>query len=565
MGPVAQRQSSTYRHRFDLGRGSFTHPSPVAHRVILGGGDFAVSKFNRVAARPSHTSPVVSVGHGTTYEGGKGFVRDLKSELFLLAVTNMVGEDTFYESAEARDDRFTGLVHAVAVEDVYWLGRFIPWLRAEANLRSAALVAAAEAVKARLDAGLAGGNRALIDAACRRADEPGELLAYWTAHHGRAVPKPVKRGLADAVGRLYDERSLLKYDTDSKGYRFADVIDLVHPSPAADKPWQGELFAHALDRRHRRDKPIPDRLRVLRAREALMALPVAQRRGVLLSGDGPDRLRAAGMTWEALAGWLQGPLDAVAWEAIVPSMGYMALLRNLRNFDEAGVVDAVAARVAAKLADPAEVAASRQLPFRFLSAYRAAPSLRWSWALEQAVGHALDRVPTLRGRTLILVDTSGSMNRGFSRDGTLQRWDAAALFGIALARRAQHADVVSFSNDVKPFALKRGESVLRALDRWKSGGWFLNGGTNTAESLRKSFDRHDRVVIVTDEQAAYNMRGVTDSVPGTVPVYTWNLAGYRVGHTPSGVANRHTFGGLNDRAFTMIPLLEAGSSASWPF
>ena len=422
-------------------------------------------KFNTVAARPSGGSPITSTGTAATYESGAGFTRDAKSELFLLAVTNMVGEDTFYESAGDRDTRFTELIHAVAVRDPHWLARFIPWLRTEANLRSASLVAAAEAVKARLDAGLAGSNRTLIDAACRRADEPGELLAYWTGRHGRALPKPVKRGLADAVPRLYNERSLLKYDTDSKGYRFGDVIDLVHPSPAPDSPWQGELFAHALDRRHQRDNPIPDRLKVLRARAELAALPLDRRRGVVLSEDGQVRLRAAGVTWEALAGWLQGPLDKAAWEAVIPSMGYMACLRNLRNFDEAGVGDEVAAQVAAKLADPEEAAAARQLPFRFLSAYRAAPSLRWSWALERAVGLSLRGVPKLSGRTLILVDTSGSMNAGFSRDGTLMRWDAAALFGIALAARAKHADVVSFAHEAKPFPLKRGESVLSALTR----------------------------------------------------------------------------------------------------
>lgn len=524
-----------------------------------------MARFNTSAARPSPTSPIATNGRAATGEGAAGYLRDAKSELFLLAVTNMVGENTFYESAAVRDSRFVELVHTVAVKDVDWLGRFIPWLRTEANLRTASLVAAAEAVMARLASGISGDNRGLIDAACRRSDEPGELLAYWTSRYGRALPKPVKRGLADAVARLYSERSLLKYDTDSKGYRFADVIDLVHPSPADDKPWQGELFVHALDRRHERGNPIPERLKVLRARAELAALAVEQRRGVLLAEDGPERLQAAGMTWEALAGWLQGPLDAAAWEAIIPSMGYMALLRNLRNFDQGGVGDAIAATIAARLADPAEVAKSRQLPFRFLSAYRAAPSLRWAWALEQALGHSLGNLPKLNGSTLILVDTSGSMNAAFSRDGTLMRWDAAALFGIALAARAERTDLVSFSNGTKPFSLKRGESVLAALTRWKEGGWFLNGGTNTAACLRASYAKHDRVVIVTDEQAAYDRVGVTASVPEQVPVYTWNLAGYRVGHAPSGAANRHAFGGLNDQAFAMIPLLEAGHGVTWPF
>jgi len=54
-------------------------------------------------------------------------------------------------------------------------------------------------------------------------------------------------------------------------------------------------------------------------------------------------------------------------------------------------------------------------------------------------------------------------------------------------------------------------------------------------------------------------------VPSHVPVYTWNLAGYRMGHGPSGTGQRHTFGGLSDAAFQLIPLLEAGRSADWPW
>jgi hypothetical protein len=73
------------------------------------------------------------------------------------------------------------------------------------------------------------------------------------------------------------------------------------------------------------------------------------------------------------------------------------------------------------------------------------------------------------------------------------------------------------------------------------------------------------VVILTDEQAFFDPRGTVDTAaPATVPMYTWNLAGYRRGHTPT-TRNRLTFGGLTDAAFRMIPLIEAGRNASWPF
>ncbi|MER7443806.1 TROVE domain-containing protein [Micromonospora avicenniae] len=493
-----------------------------------------------------------------TAEGAPGFAREPRAELFLLGVSNMVGEDTFYEDAAGRDARFRELIAAVAVSDPDWFARFVPWLRTGAMLRSAAVVAALEGARAQVAAGVPG-SRAIVDAALQRADEPGEALAYWLGRYGRALPKPVKRGIADAVARLYHERSLLKYDSESSAVRFGDVIDLTHP--AAKDERQGDLFRHALDRRHKRDNPPPASLTTLAARAELMGIPVEQRRAVI----DPAVLGAAGMTWEALAGWRQAAMDAAAWEAIIPSMGYLALLRNLRNFDQAGVSDAVAETVAQKLADPGEVARSRVLPMRFLSAYNAAPSLRWAYPLEKALQHALVNVPALDGRTLILIDTSGSMTSSFSKDGTLRCWDAATVFGLALAARAQDATVVSFSNASRVFPAVVGESVLAAVRRFKDGGYFYGGGTETEKAVRGHYDRHDRVVILTDEQAHWHgSEDVAAAVPAQVPVYTWNLAGYRVGHTPV-VGNRHTFGGLSDAAFAMVPLIEAGSHDQWPF
>ncbi|MER7280478.1 TROVE domain-containing protein [Dactylosporangium sp. NPDC000244] len=538
-------------------------------------------KFNVKDTRAaSGAGPIVTEQRpsGVTHEGGAGYARDAKSELFLLAVTNMVGEATFYESVSGRDSRYVELVHQVAVEDPAWTARFLAWLRGDGNMRTASLVGAAEYVRSRLT--LDGGDQALTDAAknravitsvLQRADEPGEMVAYWTSRYGRALPKPVKRGIADAIGRLYTERNLLKYDTASKGFRFGDVLDLVHPTPVA--PWQGDLFKVALDWRHGRDDvTLPGSLPMLIANLQLR-LDAAADPSVLLN---PQRLAEAGWTWENALSLAGGKVDkAKLWESLIPSLGYMAGLRNLRNIDEAGVPDEAVQGLIAKLADPAEVAKSRQLPMRFLSAYRAAPSLRWAYPLEQALGHCLGNIPQLPGRTLVLIDTSSSMNEAFSKDGTLMRWDAAVIFGVALAQRCSAADVVSFSSmqrywgdpagaNTKVFDLHRGESLLRSIERWKSGGFFLGGGTDTAGALRKHYSGHDRVVIVTDEQAGANGAEVSASMPADRPLYTWNLAGYARGHAPSG-RNRWAFGGLTDAGFKMIPLIESGHDGDWPF
>lgn len=520
-----------------------------------------MAKFNTRTTRTAVSSPVKTetVPSGQTFEGAPGFARETKSELFLLAVANMVGENTFYESAGDRDQRFTGLVVAAANEDPGWTVGFLKWLRAEGNMRSASLVAAAELVRAKPE-GMR--PRVVVDSVLQRADEPSEILAYWLGKYGKPIPIALKRGIADAVVRLYTERSLLKYDSPDRAIRFGDVVDLTQPAyhrPEVRGTWRYDLFGHALDRRHNRDKPIPERLGMLRARAELMALPVSERRAVL--GDA-ERLRAAGMTWEALAGWLQGPMDATAWEAVIPSMGIFALARNLRNFDQVGVSDEVATIVAGKLADREAITRSRMFPFRFLAAHKAAPSLRWAWPLEQALNHSLVNVPVLSGRTLILVDRSGSMFGAISEKSGLNRADSAAIFGTALAMRAASADLVEFGTHHRPVSVGRGESLLKVLERFGN-----LGGTNTAEAVRAHYRGHDRVVIVTDEQAwgGYYGADPTSQVPANIPVYTWNLAGYRHGHGSSGTGNRHVFGGLSDAAFRLIPLLEAGQSAAWPW
>jgi hypothetical protein len=551
-----------------------------------------MSRFNTRTARPSGISPVTTTGQtATTHEGSAGFLRDTKSELFLLSVANLVGQDSFYETGGQRDDRYTQLVRQLAVSDPAWTAGLLGWLRGDGNMRTASLVGAAEFVRARLDATKGGSgmggvlalsqqdegwNRKVIDSVLQRPDEPGELLAYWTSRYGRNLPKPVKRGIADAIQRLYTERALLKYDTDSKGYRFGDVLELVHAAPATDRRWQGDLFKHAIDRRHGRDTDIPARLSTLMARERLMATPVDQRRAVLRNH--PELLNDAGMTWEAVAGWLQGPMDAQAWEAIIPSMGIMALCRNLRNFDEAGVSDEVAEQVAAKISDPEQVARSRMFPFRFWAAYKHAPSLRWAHPLEKALSASLSNVPALDGRTLILVDRSPSMFPGYAfstankSDITLA--EQAAVFGAALALRAANPTLVEFGMRSNPVPVPKGGSVLRLVEQFK-----MIDGTDIPSAVKAHYQGHDRVVIVTDEQTrpgwlpsnAWGHPGsmretqIDDLIPRHVPVYMWNMAGYKAGAMASGSGNRHTLGGLTDSAFRLIPLLDAGRNASWPW
>jgi hypothetical protein len=246
----------------------------------------------------------------------------------------------------------------------------------------------------------------------------------------------------------------------------------------------------------------------------------------------------------------------------------MALLRNLRNFDEAGMSDEAAAAVAARLADPGQVARSRQFPFRFLSAYEAAPSLRWGHALDQALQASLSNLPALPGRSLILVDTSASMtHRTISAKSKVTPAKAAAVFGVALGAKGEQVDVVGFADGTFRHDIARGASVIREVDRFLGRIGEVGHGTDITGSLQRAYRGHDRVFVISDMQTigGHWGQGVSEAVPRHVPIYGFNLGGYQMAAYATGKADRHEFGGLTDATFRMVPLLEAGRNADWPF
>lgn len=572
-----------------------------------------MSRFNTTGhqAKPAvatAASPLSTVSHSVpdtrTFEGGAGWVKDAQTDLFLPASASFNdGKDKFYESGYERDEKLRQLARQVAVENPAWFYEFVLWLRRTANIRTSAIMCACDGVKARLEqvkgdapawtAGMKHWNRMIIDAVLYRADEPGELLAYWTHQYGRRIPKPVKRGVADAVRRLYNQRSLLKYDTASHAYRFGDVLNIVHPEHKLPADYLdrlpedrleemtkedrlvyiedghkklGELFQYALDRRHNPDTAQPGEALHIVRKNADFRKRVKANPRILCD---PAQLWEAAMTWEdalSLSGTV-GVEKKDVWEAMAPSMGYMALLRNLRNFDEAGISNKAANQVIVKLVREDEVAKSRQLPFRFYSAYKNAPSLRWGHALETALDLCLPNIPELPGRTLILTDTSASMRAHVSEKSTIQCLEAAALFGSALAaKNVGRADFYQYATFTAAIPVPRGGSVLRLTEAIAQQTGAVGHGTDIAGAIRATYKGHDRVIILSDGQGTRSQSsgGVAASVPTNVPVYLFNIEGYSASPMPTGTGARFDLGGLSDQTFKLIPLLEAGNGA-WPW
>ena len=532
-----------------------------------------MSKFNTTAQRRRPTTPMRVTSTPTlTHEGGSGFAKDDKTALYTLAVTNMVGEPTFYESGPDRDSRFLDLIRRVTAADPEWMQGFIPWLRDGANMRSAATVAAVEYLRA-------GGVHAdrVIDAACQRADEPGEMLAYyWSTNDGRkTLAAALKRGLAAAAARLYTEYAVLKYDTATSAVRFGDIIDLTKPVPRGE--WQSVLFRHILDRRHgyRDDIGVTgfDSLPKLASAYALDDLPAGERRDALVD---PQRLSDAGYTWERLSGWLPGGMDAAAWEAIIPSMPHMARLRNLRNFEDAKISKSVMREVAKSLSDPEVVAKGRQFPYRYWSAFKNSGTLYFAQALEDALDASMANVPAFTGRTLIACDTSGSMQNTVGGRSQVQMFEIAALFAATVASKSE-ARLIQYASTYEEVPISN--SIFRTVQDIERRIGSCGHGTMTWPSV---IDAHrqfpaDRIIVFTDMQDHpaspseghtnyYSHRSTSRSIRSAdlpdVPIYVWDLRGHETANIPNE-PNRYLFGGFTDAAFRMISLLERGRDAKW--
>jgi hypothetical protein len=199
-------------------------------------------------------------------------------------------------------------------------------------------------------------------------------------------------------------------------------------------------------------------------------------------------------TWEVARS--SGADKREAWERLLRErkLGALAPLRNLRNMKQAGVDESL-------VVDSIEsVNSGRVLPFRFLAAARYAPQLEES--LERAMLASLKAQEKLSGRTVLLVDVSGSMMAALSRWSEMLRTDAACGLAIPLREICEKAITFTFSDNLVELSPRRGFALRDALDASQP-----HSATYLGRALEKIRDKYDRIIVITDEQAH-------DHVPG---------------------------------------------------
>jgi hypothetical protein len=407
--------------------------------------------------------------HVRTHEGAPAVpYLTAEQQLRRSVLSCLLWEDEFYEDGVEIAKRIVEAADQVPADR---LARLAIEARHSFHLRHAPLLLLC--VLARTGAG----SRLVSDtiaSVVSRADEVAELVAIYWRDGKRPLSAQMKKGLARAFAK-FDAYELAKYDRDG-AIKLRDVMFLVHPKPVTD----GQA-------------------------EAWSKLAV---RGLAP----PD-------TWEVALS--AGAEKKETFERLIRDgkLGYLALLRNLRNMMEVGcdenlVREAIVARKGA----------GRVLPFRYVAAALACPRLEP--ALDKALAASLGEMPRFAGRTIVVVDVSESMRARLSRRSDVTRMIAAAAVAAIVPGDVR---VFTFSNEVVEVPARRGMAgIFAVLGSQPYLGTYLGKAVAAVNA-----ERHDRLIVVTDEQSH-------DAVPPPKAgrAYLVNVASYRngVGYGVPGAA-----------------------------
>lgn len=482
------------------------------------------------------------------YEGANAYALNPALALYATVVTASLS-DQFYETAP---DRLARIRELVAQNDPYFVAQLAVYAREKMHLRSVPLVLAVELARLHAGDGLVG---RLVSRVVQRADEITELLACYQSANGRTgtkrlnrLSKQVQRGLADAFNR-FDAYQFAKYDR-AAAVRLRDALFLVHPK--AKSPAQQAVF----------DQIAADTLPTPYTWETELSA-LGQR------GFDSEAARQAAFrsTWEDLI--------------FSGKVGYMALLRNLRNILEAGVSREAVAHVGRVLGNAHAVANSRQLPFRFLSAYREVKAVQSGHAalvldaLERAVAHA---AANIRGfdestRVVLAADVSGSMQRPVSARSKVQNYDIGLVLAMLLQSRCANVVTGMFGDRWKAIQVPR-TNILANVEEFHRREGEVGYATNGHLVVQDLLDRRvvvDKVMLFTDCQLwdshTGNQTGLAavwrryKTLAPQARLYLFDLAGY--GQVPLRVndADVAFIAGWSDKIFDVLAALETGSGA----
>lgn len=300
-------------------------------------------------------------------------------------------------------------------------------------------------------------RRAVASVTSGRADEAGELLSIYWRNGRQPVSAQMKKGLADAF-KTFDAYQLAKYDRDA-AVKLRDVMFLVCPKPKD-------------------------------AEQAALWKKLAENKL-----ESPD-------TWEVALSAGADQNETFTRLLITKKLGYLALLRNLRNMEKAGVDHELIKKALLR-----RKGAEKVFPFRWIAAAKAVPTFE-PW-LDEAMLTQFEATPKLPGKTLVVVDVSGSMYRDpVSKGSDMNRALAASALGAIARELCEYPLVYATAgsdthqvHQTKQVPARRGMALVDAIYNLckplGGGGIFLH---QACTFLRGLHPDADRTIVITDEQ-----------------------------------------------------------------
>jgi hypothetical protein len=389
------------------------------------------------------TNAAASTLSPTTHEGGMAGRQTPLMELTRAVSTCLLWENTFYEKGSDMAQRIAELCDHVSLEEIAALA---VTARGDLKLRHVPLFLLLQMI--RINSATKAKSPLVartIAGVIQRADEMPELLSLYWRDGKRPLAASLKRGLAQAFPK-FSAFQLAKWNRDAV-VKLRDVLFLARPKSTSDE--QAAIWKQLAE-------------------------------GTL---EAPD-------TWEVALS--AGADKKATWERLLreDKLGYMALLMNLRNMAPAQVEPGLVEQ-----ALRAGAVNSRALPFRFLTAAKHAP--QFAGALSDAmVASVTERIP---GRTLLVIDVSGSMDGALSAKSQTTRLDAAGALAVLLREMTPECRVFTFSQMLAEVQNWRGLPLVEGIVRSQAhGGTYLGAAL---EKLKTVVPTADRLIVVTDEQA----------------------------------------------------------------
>lgn len=421
----------------------------------------------------------MSVSYAVSANGNRQSKKRPEQQLFEIVVGSLYGSGTFYEKADhvvkrmkvALDNviREHGEAGARFALNVARLARDEMYIRTLPHVMTVELARVMRERNIQLDK-----FKDAVAYLIQRADELSLIYSYAldVFKDKQKVPLALKKGVAQAFNK-FDAYQFAKYNRRSNAIAFRDLMRIVHPVPA--DPEHGVIFSGLMTD----------------------TLPSANTWEVALTVNGqlpPEQRRSKKDLWtELIQRTGQGEL------------GYMGLLRNLRNFKEAEIEDQTWEIVAARIEDPVAVQKAKQLPFAYINAHDTAVlhdlPKRVRTAITAAAEQAVQNVPRLGQRVWIILDCSGSMTMG-DPNVTNTPMKVGAIFASSLLKASRDAfdfKFTMFSDHAQHVNLAPQDSIFTLyetiMNKVYGGGTNLQAALNLKPTL--GFEP-DAVVVISD-------------------------------------------------------------------